>query len=355
VKAAAMKVIDLRSDTVTHPTPEMRKAMFEAEVGDDVYGEDPTVNRLEAMAARMMGKQAALFVTSGTQGNLIAVLTHTSHGDEIILGHEAHIFWYEVGGASVLGGVIMHTIPTDSCGRLNPDDIDRAIRSKDIHNPQTTLLCLENTHNRCGGAVLTADYTDEACDLAHTHGLKVHLDGARIFNAAVALGVPARALAQNVDSVALCLSKGLSAPVGSLLCGSKDLVGRARKFRKMLGGGMRQAGVIAAAGIVALETMVDRLAEDHDNAKRLAQGLASIKGIKLAQDDIPTNIVMFHLSPELSVVEFMEGLQKAGVKIGLRDGRPFRAVTHRMVSSSDIDEALARIETVCRRLHWARK
>ena len=355
MKAAAMKVIDLRSDTVTHPTPEMRKAMFEAEVGDDVYGEDPTVNRLEAMAAGMMGKQAALFVTSGTQGNLIAVLAHTSHGDEIIVGDEAHIFWYEVGGASVLGGVIMHTIPTDSCGRLNPDDIDRAIRSKDIHNPQTTLLCLENTHNRCGGAVLTADYTDEACDLAHTHGLKVHLDGARIFNAAVALGVPARALAQNVDSVALCLSKGLSAPVGSLLCGSKDLVGRARKFRKMLGGGMRQAGVIAAAGIVALETMVDRLAEDHDNAKRLAQGLASIKGIKLAQDDIPTNIVMFHLSPELSVVEFMEGLQKAGVKIGLRDGRPFRAVTHRMVSSSDIDEALARIETVCRRLHWARK
>jgi threonine aldolase len=350
-----MKVIDLRSDTVTHPTPEMRKAMFEAEVGDDVYGEDPTVNRLEAMAAGMMGKQAALFVTSGTQGNLIAVLAHTSHGDEIIVGDEAHIFWYEVGGASVLGGVVMHTIPTDSCGRLNPDDIDRAIRSKDIHNPQTTLICLENTHNRCGGAVLTTEYTDEVCSMAHERGLKVHLDGARIFNAAVALGVPASTLTRNVDSVALCLSKGLSAPVGSLLCGSKHFVERARKFRKMLGGGMRQAGIIAAAGIVALETMVDRLAEDHDNAKRLAQGLASIKGITLAQDDVPTNIVMFHLSPELSVVEFREGLQKAGVKIGLRDGRPFRAVTHRMVSASDIDEALTRIETVCRKLHWARK
>jgi threonine aldolase len=350
-----MKVIDLRSDTVTHPTPEMRQAMFEAEVGDDVYGEDPTVNRLEAMAARMMGKEAALFTTSGTQSNLIAVLTHTNHGDEIILGDESHIFWYEVGGASVLGGVIMHTVPTDSCGRLNLDDIDRAIRSKDIHYPETTLLCLENTHNRRGGPVLTVDYTNEVCNLAHTGGLKVYLDGARIFNAAVALGMPACALAQHVDSVALCLSKGLSAPVGSLLCGNKDFVERARKFRKMLGGGMRQAGVIAAAGIVALETMVDRLAEDHANARRLAQGLASIKGIRLAQDDIPTNIVMFHLSPELSFVEFVEGLNKAGVKIGLRDGRPFRAVTHRMVSSSDIDEALTRIETVCRRLHRARK
>jgi len=345
-----MKVIDLRSDTVTHPTPEMRKAMFEAEVGDDVYGEDPTVNRLEAMAAKMIGKEAALFTTSGTQSNLIAVLAQTHHGDEVIVGDESHILWYEVGAAATLGGVILRTVPNDRRGHLNPDDINRAIRGKDIHCPETTLLCLENTHNRCGGAVLTVDYTDEVCSLAHGRGLKVHLDGARIFNAAVALGVPARALAQNVDSVALCLSKGLSAPVGSLLCGRKHFVGRARKFRKMLGGGMRQAGVIAAAGIVALETMVDRLAEDHANAKHLAQGLAGIKGITLAQDDIPTNIVMFHLSPELSVVEFREALDKTGVKIGLRDGRPFRAVTHQMVSSSDIDEVLARIEVVCRRL-----
>ena len=345
-----MKVIDLRSDTITHPTPEMRKAMFEAEVGDDVYHEDPTVNRLEAMAAEMMGKEAALFTTSGTQSNLIGVLTHTNHGDEIILGDEAHIIWYEVGGAAALGGVIMRTVPTDSRGRLNPDDIERAIRGKDIHYPQTTLLCLENTHNRCGGTVLTPDYTDEVCKLAHARGLKVHLDGARIFNAAVALAVPASALVRNSDSVALCLSKGLSAPVGSLLCGRKDFIERARKFRKMLGGGMRQAGVIAAAGIVALETMIDRLAEDHANARRLAEGLAGIKGIRLAQDDIPTNIVMFHISPPLSPVEFIEALDRAGVKIGLRDGRPFRAVTHCMVSSSDIDEALTRIEAVCRRL-----
>jgi threonine aldolase len=255
-----------------------------------------------------------------------------------------------VGGASVLGGVIMHTVPTDSCGRLNLDDIEPAIRSKDIHYPKTALICLENTHNRCGGAVLTVDYTDEVCNLAHGRGLKVHLDGARIFNAAVALGVPACALAQSVDSVSVCLSKGLSAPVGSLLCGSKGFVERARRFRKMLGGGMRQAGVIAAAGIVALETMIGRLAEDHTNAKRLAQGLASIKGIELAQDNVPTNIVMFHVCPEWSVVEFIEGLERTGVKIGLRDGRPFRAVTHRMISSSDIDEALSRIEAVCGRL-----
>lgn len=345
-----MKVIDLRSDTVTHPTPEMRKAMFEAEVGDDVYGEDPTVNRLEMMAAGIMGKEAALFTTSGTQSNLVAVLTHTNHGDEIIVGDEAHMLWYEVGGAAALGGLTLRTVPNDSCGRLNPDDIDRTIRGEDIHYPRTTLLCLENTHNRCGGTVLTRDYTDEVCNLAHTRGLKVYLDGARIFNAAVALGIPASNLTQNVDSVGLCLSKGLSAPVGSLLCGNKDFVERARKFRKMLGGGMRQAGVIAAAGIVALETMVDRLAEDHANARRLAQGLVGIEGITLAQDDISTNIVMFHLSPELSVVEFVEGLDKAEVKIGLRDGHPFRAVTHCMVSSTDIDEALTRIDAICRRL-----
>jgi threonine aldolase len=350
-----MKVIDLRSDTITHPTPEMRKAMFEAEVGDDVYGEDPTVNRLEAMAAKMMGKEAAVFTTSGTQSNLVAVLTHTHHGDEVILGDEAHILWYEVAGAAALGGVVLRTVPNDSGGRLSLDDIDRTIRGKDIHYPETTLLCLENTHNRCGGTVLTPDYTDEVCNLAHKRGLRVYLDGARIFNAAVALGVPACTLAQNVDSVAVCLSKGLSAPVGSLLCGSRGFVKRARKFRKMLGGGMRQAGVIAAAGIVALETMVDRLAEDHANARRLAQGLAAIKGIRLVQDDIPTNIVMFDLSPESSVVQFMERLDRAGVKIGLRDGRPFRAVTNRMVSSSDIDEALTRIEAVCDELRRARK
>ena len=284
-----MKAIDLRSDTVTHPTPAMRKAIFEAEVGDDVYGEDPTVNRLEAMAAEMMGKEAALFTASGTQSNLTAILTHTKRGDEIIVGDQAHMLWYEVGGAAALGGVIIRTVPNDSHGLLSLDDIERAIRDKDIHYPETTLLCLENTHNRCGGTVLNPDYTDEVCELAHKRGLKVYLDGARIFNAAVALDMPACRLTQPVDSVGLCLSKGLSAPVGSLLCGSRDFMERARQSRKMLGGGMRQVGIVAAAGIVALETMVERLTEDHDNARRLARGLADIEGITLAQDDVPAS------------------------------------------------------------------
>lgn len=345
-----MNIIDLRSDTVTHPTPEMRQAIFEAEVGDDVYREDPTVNQLEIIAAEKMGKEAGLFTTSGTQSNLIAVLTHTNHGNEIILGSDAHILWYEVGGAAALGGVVIRTLPNDKGGRLDLNDIERTVRGKNIHFPVTTLLCLENTHNRCGGAVLTADYTDEVCNLAHTHELKVHLDGARIFNAAIALGVPVEVLTMNVDSVSFCLSKGLSAPVGSLLCGSKEFIMRARKFRKMLGGGMRQAGIIAAAGIVALETMVDRLAEDHANARRLERGLANIKGITLAQDSVPTNIVLFNLLPELSVSEFIENLEKAGVKVGSRGGNLFRAVTHRMVSLSDIDEVLVRIEEVCRKL-----
>jgi threonine aldolase len=345
-----MKMIDLRSDTVTHPTPEMRRAMFDAEVGDDVYGEDPTVNRLEALAAEKLGKEAALFTVSGTMSNLTAVLTHTRHGNEIILGNEAHIFWYEVGGAAALGGVVMHTVPNDNRGRLNPDDVEQAIRGKNIHYPVTTLLCLENTHNRCGGAVLTAAYTKGICNLAHKQGLKVHLDGARIFNAAVALGMPASMLAKDVDSVSFCLSKGLSAPVGSVLCGSKEFIERARKVRKMLGGGMRQAGVIAAAGIVALETMIDRLVDDHVNAKRLAQGLSRIKGITLAKKSVETNIVMFDHSPELSVSEFINGLTKKGVKVGSRGGNLFRAVTHRMVSTKDIDEALTRIETICRKL-----
>ena len=342
-----MKVIDLRSDTVTHPTPAMRRAMFEAEVGDDVYGEDPTVNRLEAMAAARMGKEAALFVASGTQGNLIAVLAHCKPGDEMIVGDEAHMFWYEVGGAAALGGVTTRTLPNDSAGRLDPDDIERAIRDRDIHYPETRLLCLENTHNRCGGMVLTARYMSQVCDLAHSRGLKVHLDGARIFNAAIALGVAAPLLAEGGDSASFCLSKGLGAPVGSLLCGGRDFIERARKFRKMLGGGMRQVGIVAAAGIVALETMVDRLVEDHANARRLAEGLLSIEGVRLAQDDVPTNIVMFDLSADLSATEFMEGLKQAGVKLGYRDGRPFRAVTHYMVTSADIDEALARMDAVC--------
>ena len=343
-----MKIIDLRSDTVTLPTDAMRQAMFAATVGDDVFGEDPTVNRLEAMAAQKMGKEAALFTGSGTMSNLIAVLTHTQHGNEIILGSEAHIFWSEVGGSAALGGVVLRTVLNDADGQLPIVDIEKAIRDKNIHYPETTLLCLENTQNRCGGAVLTAQYTDRAVELAHLHGLKVHLDGARIFNAAVALGVPAAQLARGVDSVGFCLSKGLSAPIGSLLCGNIEFVERARKKRKMLGGGMRQAGIIAAAGIVALETMVDRLAEDHGNARELAKGLMQIRGTKLAQEKVSSNIVIFDLSPSIDVMQFITKLDSSGVKVIRFGHHRLRAVTHRMVGAADIKVALNCIEQVCR-------
>jgi threonine aldolase len=345
-----MKNVDLRSDTVTHPTDAMRLAMYEAEVGDDVFGEDPTVNRLETMAAQKMGKEAALFTVSGTISNLVAVLTHTQHGNEIILGSEAHIFLNEVGGAAALGGLMMRTITNDADGRLPLVDIEMAIRDKNIHYPETTLLCLENTQNRCGGAVLTPEYTDSVVQLAHRRGLKVHLDGARIFNAAVALGVPAVELTAGVDSVGFCLSKGLSAPIGSVLCGSKEFIGQARKRRKMLGGGMRQAGVIAAAGIVALETMIDRLVEDHANARKLAAGLTHIRGITLAQEKVSSNIVIFDLTQSFPVAEFITKLDSHGVKVVRFGNHRLRAVTHRMVSADDIDYALSQIEQVCREL-----
>ena len=339
-----MDVIDLRSDTITQPTDEMRSAMFQANVGDDVYGEDPTINALEQLSAEMLSKEAALFTASGTMSNLIAVLTHTRPGNEIILGSEAHIFWYEVGGASALGGVIMRTVPNDRNGQMDLDAVEETIRGQNIHYPETALLCLENTHNRCGGAVITADYTSAIAGLAHKHELHVHLDGARIFNAAVALNTSAGELVKDVDSICFCLSKGLSAPVGSVLCGTQEFIANARKWRKMLGGGMRQAGVIAAAGIVALETMVERLKEDHSNARRLAQGLANIPGITVTNKEVHSNIVMFDLAPNISVAEFLRRLDNHGIKVGSRGGRKFRAVTHRMIGAVDIDEALKRIE-----------
>ncbi len=345
-----MNIIDLRSDTVTLPTDEMRKAMYEAELGDDVFGEDPTVNKLEAMSAEMMGKEAALFTPSGTMSNLIAVLAQTHPGEEIIVGSEAHMFWYEVGGASALGGVVLRTVPNEDDGTMNPSAVEQAIRPRNIHYPVTSLLCLENTHNRCGGEVLTTDYMAEIAGLAHRYGLKVHLDGARIFNAAVYLNVPARLLAKPVDTVCFCISKGLSCPVGSLLCGSKEFIETARKWRKMLGGGMRQAGVIAAAGIVALETMISRLADDHANARRLAEGLARIPGIGIEPEKVKTNIVIFDAPSPMSGTDFTRKLVEYGVKMNPRGGQKIRAVTHRMISAGDIDEALARIESAVKAL-----
>ena len=341
-----MKIIDLRSDTITLPTDEMRQAMYEAELGDDVHREDPTVNRLEELAAQMMGKEAALFTPSGTMSNLIGVLAHTRPGDEIIVGSEAHMLWYEVGGASALGGVVIRTVPNDENGRLNPDAVEQTIRGQNVHFPQTTLLCLENTHNRCGGAVLTPEYTSAIAQLAHQHGLRVHLDGARIFNAAVALDVPASELAESVDSVGFCLSKGLSAPVGSLYCATRESVEKARKWRKMLGGGMRQAGVIAAAGMVALQKMVSRLAEDHANARRLAEGLASIPGFTVNLERVQTNIVNFQYPPAIS--DFAARVGAQGVKFSPREGGRVRAVANRLVSAEDIDEALRRLDRLVR-------
>ena len=335
-----MKFIDLYSDTKTWPTEEMRKAMYEAEVGDAANREDPTVNRLEELAAHKLGKEAALLTPSGTMSNLTADLVHTHPGDEVILGSEAHHFWYEVGGASALGGVIMHTVPNDPDGRLDPAAVEAAIRPESMFFPSTSLLCLENTHNRCSGAVLTADYIAAISKLAHEHNLKVHLDGARVFNASVVLGVPASEIAKPADSVSFCLSKGLSAPIGSLICGTREFIDKACKYRQMLGGGMRQAGVIAAAGIVAVEKMVDRLAEDHANARRLAEGLANIPGIIIQPEKIQTNIVLFDLPATITAASFVQQISARKVRFSIFGPYRIRAVTHRMISTEDIDEAL---------------
>ena len=345
-----MDWVDLRSDTVTLPTPQMREAMAEAVVGDDVYGEDPTINQIEEMSASLMGKQAGLFVPTGTMGNLASILAHCGRGDEFILGHQSHTFLYEAGGAAALGGVHPHLLRNQADGTLILDDIEGAVRKEDIHQPKSRLVVLENTHNRCGGVALNLDYTRAAGNLAHQHGLQLHLDGARIFNAAVALDVEAADLAEPTDSVTFCLSKGLSAPVGSLLCGSNDFIARARRMRKQLGGGMRQAGVLAAAGIVALETMIERLGEDHIRAKNLAQGLASVPGLILDPGIPETNMVFLSLNDEvpLSASEVAVRLKERGVLAGVVTNRRFRLVTHYWIEDSDIDQAIVGFQEVMR-------
>jgi threonine aldolase len=341
--------IDLRSDTVTHPSPEMRRAMYEAEVGDDVFGDDPTVNRLEALAAEMLGKEAALFVPSGTMGNLCAVLTHCGRGDELIVGMEAHIRHAEAGGASVLGGVAMWGIPNLPDGTLPLDAVAAAIRPRDPHFPRTALVCIENTQNRCGGAPIGSEYMAALGALAQAHGLPLHLDGARIFNAAVACGVPAATLAAPADTVMFCLSKGLAAPVGSLLCGPRDFIARARFNRKLVGGGMRQAGVIAAAGIVALERMVDRLAEDHANAGRLAEALAAIPGLRVDLGRARTNMVYADVVGDGWDAETLTAACAAvGVLFAPTDPRTVRLVTHYGVTAEDVDHAARGIEQALR-------
>jgi threonine aldolase len=337
-------MIDLRSDTVTRPTPAMRRAMADAAVGDDVYGEDPTVRRLEEMVAARLGKEAAVFVPSGTMGNLIAVLSHCGRGDELILGDQSHIFHYEQGGSAAVGGVHPRPLPNRSDGTIDLFQIEEAIRDDNEHYPVTRLIALENTHNRCGGAVLTPQYVDAVGALARAHGLKLHVDGARLWNAAVALGeTPARLVAV-ADSVNVCFSKGLAAPVGSAVAGSHTFIRQARRMRKQVGGGMRQAGVLAAAAIVALEEMAPRLAEDHANAARLAQGLAAIDGIRLDATSVQTNIVYFDVALSgWSATQLSSALATAGVLVNATAGYRLRAVTNYHITATDVDRVVAAV------------
>lgn len=329
-------MVDLRSDTVTRPTDAMREAMSRAEVGDDDYGEDPTVNRLQEMAAARVGKEAALFVPSGTMANLLALLTHTQAGDEAIVDHQAHIYLDEAGGMSALGGVIPRPVVGER-GTITPAQLELELRPPDRHYAPTRLLCLENTHNSAGGTVMTPTAMAEVCAAAHRRGLRVHLDGARIFNAAVALSIDVHRLVSDADSMMFCLSKGLSAPVGSLLLGDATFIDQARRLRKMLGGGMRQVGGLAAAGIVALETMIDRLAEDHRHAHLLAERLAPLPGLRIDLSSVQTNIIMVHVADAPRMVE---QLALHNVLANADGPLRIRLVTHRHIGTREIDEAV---------------
>lgn len=332
-------MIDLRSDTVTKPTEEMRKAMYAAEVGDDVYKEDPTVRELEETAAEILGKEAALFVTSGTQGNQIAVLTHCRPGQELLLEEESHIFYYESGAVAALAGVQTRTIPGNR-GAMDPKDVFNAIRTEDIHFPETGLICLENTHNRAGGAVIPVANMAEIYNIAKANKIPVHLDGARLFNAAAAAGVDVKEFAKSTDTVQICLSKGLGAPIGSIIAGSSDFINLARKWRKRLGGGMRQAGVIAAPGMIALTKMKDRLGEDQWNARVLAEAIEAIPGMKLARQP-ETNIVVADVA-DLNITSdvFVERLRSEGVIAGTFGPTYVRFVTHYDVTEDQIQQAI---------------
>jgi threonine aldolase len=336
-----MEFIDLRSDTVTKPTPEMREAMAEAEVGDDVYGDDPTVNKLQEKAADMLGKEAALFVPSGTMGNLLALLVHCSRGEEVICGDKSHIYVNEAGGMAALGGIFPHPVPNQKDGTLRLDDIRASIQPDDSHRTITRLVCIENTQNICGGVVLSVEYTKQVGQLAKEHGLNLHIDGARIFNAAAALGVDIKELVAPADSIMFCLSKGLVAPIGSMLVGSKDFIARAHRLRKMLGGGMRQVGVVAAAGLVSLEKMTGRLKQDHARAKNLYEGLKQVKGLRLEAEPA-SNMVYFTLADHIQLTEnqIIAEMKKYGVMVDWSAPRQFRLVTHYWVDDAGVDRTV---------------
>lgn len=337
-----MEPIDLRSDTVTRPTPEMREAMAEAEVGDDVFRDDPTVIRLEELAAGMVGKEAALFVPSGTMGNLIALLVHCQRGEEAIVGSLSHIYLNEAGGMAALGGIQPCPIKNQKDGTLAIDDILASIRSEDVHHPITRLICLENTQNICGGIPLNADYTHQVGELAHQHGLLLHVDGARIFNAAAAQNLSVRELVDPADSVMFCLSKGLASPVGSILAGSQKFINRARHVRKMLGGGMRQVGVLAAAGIISLEKMTKRLTDDHLRARKLADGLKQVQGVVLDPGSPYTNMIYFNLADHISenAQQVTEKMKSHGVLLDPDGSRRFRLVTHYWIDDEAVEKVV---------------
>lgn len=340
------KRIDLRSDTVTKPTPEMKRAMAEAEVGDDVYREDPTVRRLEELTAEKLGKEAGLFVTSGTQGNQVAIATHAKSGEEVIAEAEAHIFYYEAAAVAAIAGAQIRQI-VGNHGVLEADVVRRAIREPNVHHPRTALISVEDTHNRAGGTIFPVAKLQELYSVAREFGVPVHIDGARLFNAAVAEGVDPKQIAANADTVQVCLSKGLCAPVGSVLVGSRDFIEEARQWRKRMGGGMRQAGVIAAPGILALNTMVERLAEDHENARALAQLLAEVPGVSVDLDSVQTNIVIANIGKTgLSVSEFLSRLADESV-LGTSFGDDLvRFVTHHDVTRQEILQAAKKIQQV---------
>lgn len=341
-----MDLIDLRSDTVSWPTPEMREVMANAAVGDDVFGEDPTVNRLQEEAARRLGKEAGLLVTSGTMGNLVSILTHCGRGDEVILGDKAHTFVYEAGGISALGGVHPHTLPVQSDGTLPLDRIKQAVRGPNVHFPDTRLIALENTQGTVGGIPVSKAYTDAVGEIAKEHGLALHIDGARIFNAATALNCDVAELVAAADSVSFCLSKGLCAPVGSVIVGTREFIDRARRIRKMVGGGMRQAGILAAAGLIALEKMSTRLDEDHANARLLAEGLAEISQIEIDLQRVQTNMVFFGLREDVRITapELAERLAAHNIWIMDIDERRFRAVTHYWIRPEHIIQVLVAMQ-----------
>ena len=333
-----MDVIDFRSDTATLPSPEMREAMATAELGDDVSGEDPTANLLEKMAAELLGKEDALFVSSGTMGNLVAALSQCRSGDEIIIGHNSHIYVAEAGGISTLGGISYKPVRVDERGMIDPLEIEDAIHPDDMHYAPTSMVAIENTNNPSGGTVLTPEDTEAIANVTQSRGISLHIDGARIFNAAVYLETPVKELVKHADTVSFCLSKGLACPAGSMLCGSAEIIEEARRWRKMLGGGMRQVGVLAAAGVVALDTMIGRLAEDHSNARKLALGLKDVPGISIEPDRLPTNLVFFGVDVR-DQDEVVRKLERCGIKIGDR-GPVWRLVTHYGISGDDIDHTL---------------